>query len=185
MVSVNNALRNRPLSVSRHYFSFPRWFKFERAVDALVAKQIYFMDLEQLLSVIRQVCRIEDEEEVTTMLDFYHDLGVIVKHGRTVVLQAQWLIDLFKQLITVTPFDEAVSVPDYSCISIYCLPEDDFPLSKRKIMPKILTCRSVTRETWIKLQVFPLGGQTCGLPSSVALGESLRNAFKLTSGLNS
>ncbi|XP_067041884.1 uncharacterized protein [Acropora muricata] len=84
-----------------------RWFKFERAVDALVAKQTYFMDLDQLLSVIRQVCQIEDEEEVTAMLNFYHDLGVIVKHGQTVVLQAQWLIDLFKQLITVRPFDEA------------------------------------------------------------------------------
>ena len=76
------------------------------------------MDLSELLSVIRKYCHIEDEEEVTTMLDFYHDLGVIVKHGRTVVLQAQWLIDLFKQLITVRSFDEAVSVADYSCISI-------------------------------------------------------------------
>ncbi|XP_067041649.1 uncharacterized protein [Acropora muricata] len=84
-----------------------RWFNFERAVDALVAKQIYFMDLNQLLSIIRQVCHIDDEEEVTAMLNFYHDLGVIVKHGRTVVLQAQWLIDLFKQLITVRPHDEA------------------------------------------------------------------------------
>ena len=70
------------------------------------------MDLNKLLSVIRQVCHIKAEEEVTTMLNFYHDLGVIVKHGQTVVLQAQWLIDLFKQLITVPPFDEAVSVLD-------------------------------------------------------------------------
>ncbi|XP_044166801.1 uncharacterized protein LOC114951853 isoform X3 [Acropora millepora] len=84
-----------------------RWFKFERAVDALVAKQTYFMDLDQLLPVIRQFCQIEDKEEVTAMLNFYHDLGVIVKHGQTVVMQAQWLIDLFKQLITVRPFDEA------------------------------------------------------------------------------
>ena len=79
------------------------------------------MDLKQLLSIIRQVCHIDDEEEVTAMLNFYHDLGVIVKHGRTVVLQAQWLIDLFKQLITVRPHDEAVSVLDYSCISVHCL----------------------------------------------------------------
>ena len=79
------------------------------------------MDLDELLSVIRKVCHIEDEEEVTTMLNFYHDLGVIVKHGQTVVLQAQWLIDLFKQLITVRPFGEAVSVLDYSYISIYWL----------------------------------------------------------------
>ena len=120
MVSANHALSNRPLGVSRHYFSFPSWFNFERVVDALVAKQTYFMDLDQLLSVIRQVCQIEGEEQVTAMLNFYHDLGVIIKHGRTVVLQAQWLIDLFKQLITVRPFDEAVSVVDYSCISVYC-----------------------------------------------------------------
>ena len=43
---------NHAFSVSQHYLSFPRWFNFERAVDALVAQQIYFMDLDQLLSVI-------------------------------------------------------------------------------------------------------------------------------------
>ena len=121
MVSADHSLNIPPLSVSRHYFSFPRWFKFESAVDALVAMQTYFMDLDQLLSAIRPVCQIEDEEEVTAMLNFYHDLGVIVKHGRTVVLQAQWLIDLFKQVITVPPFDEAVSVFDCSFVSVYCL----------------------------------------------------------------
>ena len=71
------------------------------------------MDLDQLLSLIRQFCQIEDREEVTAMLNFYHDLGEIVKHRQTVVLEAQWLIDLFKQLITVRPFDEAVSI-DYT-----------------------------------------------------------------------
>ena len=121
MVSANRALSNRPLSVSQHHLSFLRWFNFERVVDALVAKQTYFMGIDRLLFVIEQVCHIKDEKEVTTMLNFYHDLGVIVKHGQTVVLQAQWLIDLFKQLITVRPFDEAVSVVEYSIISVYCL----------------------------------------------------------------
>ena len=67
------------------------------------------MDLDQLQAVIRKVCCIDDHDEMAAMLNFYHDLGVIVKHGHTVVLQAQWLIDLFKKLITVRPFDEAVS----------------------------------------------------------------------------
>ena len=103
------------MSVSQQFrLSFSRWFNFERAVDALVAKQTYFMDLDQLVLVIRQVCHIDNQEQITTMLTFYHDLGVIVKHGGTVVLQAQWLIDLFKQLITVRPFHEAVSNPYYS-----------------------------------------------------------------------
>ncbi|XP_068689636.1 uncharacterized protein [Montipora foliosa] len=84
-----------------------RWFHFEKVVEALVAKSMYHMNLDQLLPVIKQVCRIDDEDETTAMLNFYHGLGVIVKHGRTVVLQAQWLIDLFKQLITVPPYEEA------------------------------------------------------------------------------
>ncbi|XP_068718194.1 uncharacterized protein [Montipora capricornis] len=84
-----------------------RWFNFERVVGALVAKQTYHIDLDRLLTIIKQVCHVDDEDEITAMMNFYHDLGVIVKHGRTVVLQAQWLIDLFKQLIAVPRFDEA------------------------------------------------------------------------------
>ena len=66
------------------------------------------MQLGQLRTIIRKVCRIREEKEVESMLDFYHNLGVIVKHGSTVVLKAQWLIDLFKQLITVPPFNKGV-----------------------------------------------------------------------------
>ena len=122
MVSANRASLEQPAPERfTALFLFPRWFNFERVVYALVAKETYFMDIDRLVSVIEQVCRIKDEKEVTTMLNFYHDLGVIVKHGQTVVLQAQWLIDLFKKLITVPPFNETVSVVGYSFISVYCL----------------------------------------------------------------
>ena len=86
-----------------------RWFHFEKVVEALVEEGETWMKLDELSTVIKQVCHIEDEKELRTMLNFYHDLGVIVKHGHTVVLQAQWLINLFKQLITVPPFQEVVS----------------------------------------------------------------------------
>ena len=66
------------------------------------------MSLEQLQTIIQKVCFIENENEVVTMLDFYHDLGMIVKHRSTVVLRAQWLIDLFKQLITIPSFNDMV-----------------------------------------------------------------------------
>ena len=42
------------------------------------------------------------------MIDFYHDLGIIIKHCSTVIVSAEWLIDLFKQLIIIPPFDETV-----------------------------------------------------------------------------
>ena len=86
-----------------------RWFNFEKVVKALIAEELYYLNLEQLQGYIQTFCFIEDEDEVATMLDFYHDLGVIVRHRNTVVLRAQWLIEVFRQLITICPFREMVS----------------------------------------------------------------------------
>ena len=90
------------------YLAF-RWFNFEKVVKALIAKKVYYLNLEQLQDIIQKVCFIEDEDEVATMLDFYHDLGMIVRHRNTVVLRAQWLIEVFRQLITIRSFNEMVS----------------------------------------------------------------------------
>lgn len=73
-----------------------------------MAKGTYYLHLEQLQTIIQQVCFIDNEDEAATMLDFYHNLGVIVKHHSTVVLRTQWLIDLFRQLITIRPYNEMV-----------------------------------------------------------------------------
>ena len=67
------------------------------------------MELNELLKYTKRFCHIDKEDELEIMLKFYHDLGVIVKHGRTVVLQALWLIDLFKLLINVRPYGERVN----------------------------------------------------------------------------
>ena len=74
----------------------------------MTAKKINYLNLAQLQSIIQKVCFIEKEDEVATMLDFYHDLGIIVKHSDTVVLWRQWLINVFKQLITIPSFNERV-----------------------------------------------------------------------------
>ena len=85
-----------------------RWLNFEKVVDALLSKQIYHLNVEQLKIVARDKRFIADEEEFNIMLNFYHDLGIIIKHGSTVILKAQWLIDLFRQLITIPNFDDMV-----------------------------------------------------------------------------
>ncbi|XP_078366217.1 uncharacterized protein LOC144650420 [Oculina patagonica] len=87
-----------------------RWFHFEKIVQALVAKSIYHVKLEKLQNIIRRYIGINEKEEMMLMLNFYHDLGEIVKHGSTVVLQTQWLIDLFKQIIVVPPFKKTIPV---------------------------------------------------------------------------
>ena len=99
---------NFPFKTLLFYLVF-RWFNFEKVVKALIAKKMYYLNLEQLQDIIQKVCFIEDEDELATMLDFYHDLGMIVRHRNTVVLRAQWLIEVFRQLITIRSFNEMVS----------------------------------------------------------------------------
>ena len=99
---------NFPFKILLFYLAF-RWFNFEKVVKALIAKKVYYLNLEHLQGIIQKVCFIEDKDEVAIMLDFYHDLGMIVRHRNTVVLRAQWLIEVFRQLITIRPFDERVS----------------------------------------------------------------------------
>ena len=96
-----------------------RWFNFEQVVKALIAKKVFYLNLDQLQDIIQRVCFIEDEEELATMLDFYHDLGMIVRHRNTVVLRAQWLIEVFRQLITIRSFNEMVS-KTYSSPHLQC-----------------------------------------------------------------
>ena len=60
------------------------------------------------------------ESEFKTMLEFYHDLGVIVYYGgvatldmllrSTVILKPQWLIDTFQKILTATQPHPQVSI---------------------------------------------------------------------------
>ena len=74
----------------------------------MVAENVHYMNVKRLQTYAKEVCFIEDEDQFSAMLDFYHNLGMIVKHRSTVILKAQWLIELFKMLITIPPFNKAV-----------------------------------------------------------------------------
>ena len=65
------------------------------------------MEIESRV-IIQNICKIDNEEEIALMLDFYHKRREIVKHNETVVLQARWLINVFKQLITIRSFNDMV-----------------------------------------------------------------------------
>ena len=63
---------------------------------------------------------IKSDPELFTMLHFYHDLGVIIYFGGEdctngylqdmVILDPQWLINIFKRIITVLPDQQQVCV---------------------------------------------------------------------------
>lgn len=62
---------------------------------------MHYLEVELLQILARKKCFIKDEEEFELMMTFYHDLGLIIKQGTTVILDAKWLIELFRQLITI------------------------------------------------------------------------------------
>ena len=94
------------------FFMINRWLTFEKVIDCLVAESFRHINVRRLQTIAEKVCFITDEDEFHTVLNFYHDLGLIVKHRDTVFLDARWLIDLFRQLITIPRFDKAVRICD-------------------------------------------------------------------------
>ncbi|XP_048578793.1 uncharacterized protein LOC116614441 isoform X2 [Nematostella vectensis] len=83
-----------------------KWFNFEKAIAQQIERNVYFLQLSEVRRIAQYECFIADDVEFNTMLNFFHDLRVIVKHAGTVVLQSQWLINLFKKLITIRTFNE-------------------------------------------------------------------------------
>ena len=74
----------------------------------MLSKPVYYLSITKLRTHAKEKCFIHDEEKFTTMVNFYHDLGIIIKHRSTVILSAKWLIDLFGQLITIPDFTKMV-----------------------------------------------------------------------------
>ena len=86
-----------------------KWFNFEKVVKKL-ASEMFFLTLEEIRQVAKQECFIYDDKQLDAMLNYYHDLGLIVRFSDTVVLNIQWLINLFKKLITPCPFQGQVGI---------------------------------------------------------------------------
>lgn len=94
-----------------------KWFNFEKAVKRLASEK-FFMALDEIGQVAKQECFIDDDKQLNAMLNYYHDLGLIVRFSDTVVLNIQWLINLFKKLITTCPFQEQVGIKVVSRLNV-------------------------------------------------------------------
>ena len=88
-----------------------KWLKFEKEMQAKKDEGNKWISLEETKEVAREVCNVFDEEEFITLLNFLHDQRVLIHFDETpelskmVVLDTQWLINVFKEVITIRPFD--------------------------------------------------------------------------------
>ena len=88
-----------------------KWLKFEKEMQAKKDEGNKWISLEETKEVAREVCNVFDEEEFITLLNFLHDQRVLIHFDETpelskmVVLDTQWLINVFKEVITIRQFD--------------------------------------------------------------------------------
>ena len=88
------------------------WLKFEKALEVTVKEGQKWISLEMAKQIATDVCRIKDDQEFLTLLNFLHDQRILIHFDDTpllnnmVVLDPQWLVDVFTKVITVTSYDQ-------------------------------------------------------------------------------
>ena len=88
-----------------------KWLKYEKALRALKESDYKFISLVTAKEIASKDCNINDNE-IQTVLNFLHDLRVLIHFddspelSELVFLDIQWLIDVFKNVITVRTFHE-------------------------------------------------------------------------------
>ena len=89
-----------------------KWLKYERALQGTVRDGHKWISLSVAKEIAFEVCKIDDDQQFPTLLNFLHDQRILVHFDDTpalsnfVVLDPQWLVDVFKTVITVRPYDQ-------------------------------------------------------------------------------
>ena len=110
-------LRERVLAVAKELpqtkENIPvKWLKYEKALQAVLDYGHKCITIEHAKRIASEVCKIHEEEEFVTVLNFLHDQRILIHFDDTVelnklvVLDPQWLIDVFKTVITVKRYDQ-------------------------------------------------------------------------------
>ena len=88
-----------------------KWLKYEKALQVMKGNGCKWICLEKAKHIASKVCSIDKDIEIVTLLNFLHDLRILIHFDDTpdlndvVVLDPQWLIDVFKKVITIKPYD--------------------------------------------------------------------------------
>ena len=107
-------LRKELVSVAKelpqtHHTVPIKWLKFEKALQVVKKEGHQWIYLETA-KIIANACGIHEDKEIETLMNYLHDLKSLIHFddtadlNRLVVLDPQWLIDVFKTVITVKPY---------------------------------------------------------------------------------
>ena len=88
-----------------------KWLRYENVLRVLKEKDHKFIPLSKAKKIASELCNINDNE-VQTVLAFLHDLRFLIHFDDSpelsdfVYLDIQWLIDVFKNVITIRAYHE-------------------------------------------------------------------------------
>ena len=105
-------LREKVLSVAKNLpqmnEAIPlKWLKYEKVLRVLSKEGYKWIPIGKARQIAVEECKIDDDEQFQTLLNFLHDQRVLIHFNESpalenlVVLSPQWLIDVFKEVITV------------------------------------------------------------------------------------
>ena len=86
------------------------WLKFEKEMEEKKQDGHKWISLNEAENIATEKCGISSTYQFTSMLNFLHDQRILVHFndtpqlGRMVILDPQWLIDVFKEVITIRPY---------------------------------------------------------------------------------
>ena len=75
-----------------------KWLQYEKALQNILDEGHKWITIEQAKQIASEVCQIHDDQEFETVLLIHFD--DTVELNKLVVLDPQWLIDVFKAVIT-------------------------------------------------------------------------------------
>ena len=89
-----------------------KWLKYEKVLLLLRREGYNWIPIEHARQIASHECGIDDDEQFRTLLNFLHDQRILIHFSETpnlekmVILSPQWLIDIFKEVITVKRFKQ-------------------------------------------------------------------------------
>ena len=89
-----------------------KWLKYEKVLRLLSEEGYWWIPIERARQIASDQCGLDDDKQFRTLLNFLHDQRILIHFSETadlekmVILNPQWLIDIFKEVITVKRFKQ-------------------------------------------------------------------------------
>ena len=89
-----------------------KWLKYEKVLHFLNKEGYKWISIAKARQIAFDECGIDDDEQFRKLLNFLHDQRILIHFSESpeleniVILSPQWLIDIFKEVITVKPYNK-------------------------------------------------------------------------------